>query len=72
MKVKCIKDYYDLELKRTVKADEEIEVTAARGKALTTTENKAGCVLCQEVSTPIADNAAEAETVKKSRKKKEE
>ena len=34
MKVKAIKDYNDLELKRLVKADEELTVKEARGKVL--------------------------------------
>ena len=36
MQVKAIKDYNDLELKRTVKADEVLEVTKQRGLTLLT------------------------------------
>ena len=52
MKVKAVKAYYDLELKRQIEAGEEFEVTAARGKTLTTANNKAGHVLCEEVAAP--------------------
>jgi len=70
MRVKCIKDYQDLELKRLVKVGEEFEVSEARGKALTTVNNKAGRILCEEVTTPTTEKVAEA-APKKSRKKKE-
>lgn len=71
MKVRAIKDYYDLDLGRLVKTtDEPFEVTAARGKALTTSANKAGYPLCEEVVTPTAETAEQP--IKKSRKKKEE
>ena len=64
MKVKAIKDFYDLERKVNVKAGDEFEVSEARGKALTTTNNKAGCVLCEVLTTP-------EKVVKKTRTKKE-
>lgn len=41
MKVKAIKDYFDLELNRTIQNLEEFEVSAARAKELSGTENKA-------------------------------
>ena len=41
MKVKAIKDYFDLELNRTIQNLEEFEVSAARAKELSSTENKA-------------------------------
>lgn len=65
MKVKCIKDYYDIELKKTVVKGTEYEVADARGKALTTHNNKAGYPLCEEVTTTTP------EKVVKQRKKKE-
>lgn len=34
MKVKCVANYNDLQLKRLVKAGEELDVTDARAKAL--------------------------------------
>ena len=71
MRVRCIKDYHDLELDKAVKVGDVFEVAAARGEALTTANNKAGCPLCEEVVTPTAEKEAEAEPVKKGRKKKE-
>lgn len=50
MKIKAIKDYYDLQLNRAVKCGEEIEVADARAKALCTTNNKTGSKLCVEVA----------------------
>ena len=67
MRVKCIKDYYDLELKKSVKAGDEFEVSDARGQALTTTNNKAGAVLCEELAAPTTEKVA-----KKGRKKQED
>ena len=61
MKVKAIKDYNDLQLKRLVKAEEELDVTAARGAELV----KAG------VAVEIEGKAETPEAVKKPRKKKE-
>ena len=69
MRVKCVKAYYDLELKKNVSVGEEFDVTTARGQALTSTDNKAGMVLCEELV--AATDAPEGEPVKKSRKKKE-
>lgn len=47
MKVKCIKEYYDLELLKVVKVGDELDVSDTRAKALTTTKNKMGVVLCE-------------------------
>lgn len=41
MKVKVIKDYFDLELNKAVKALDEYEVSAARAKELAGSDNKA-------------------------------
>lgn len=65
MRVKCIKDYYDLELKKNVAKDDEFEVDDARGKALTTHNNKAGYPLCEEVTTPTTDKAVKQRPKKK-------
>ena len=75
MKVRAIKDYYDLELKKTVKIGEEITVSAARGKALTTKNNKAGYALCEIVeadaaTTPTTEEVAEELKELKELKKK--
>lgn len=66
MVVKCIKEFYDLERKVTVKVGDEFEVSKARGEALTSTNNKAHCVLCEVVAMTETETAP-----KKSRKKKE-
>ena len=65
MKVRVIKQYYDLELKKTVKVDEEFTVTEARGEALTTANNKAGCVLCK-----VVEETEKVEGAKKGAKKR--
>lgn len=41
MKVKAIKDYFDLELNKAVKALDEFEVSEARAKELSGSDNKA-------------------------------
>lgn len=67
MQVRAIKEYFDKELNRLVKVtDPPFEVTAARGKALTSTNNAAGVVVCEEVTTPTPEKV-----VKKPRAKKE-
>ena len=68
MLVKCIKDYYDLQLKRAVKVNDTIEVTEERAKALCSAQNKAGAVLCEVIvtTTPTTEKVA-----KKGRAKKE-
>ena len=62
MRVKCIKDYYDLDLRKKVAKGTEFEVTEARGKALTTNNNKAGYPLCEEVTAPTTDEEVTAPT----------
>ena len=52
MKVKAIKDYFDLELNRAVKNLEEFEVSAARAKELSGTENKARQKLVEIIEPP--------------------
>ena len=65
MRVKCIKDYYDLEKKETVTKDTEFEVSDVRGKALTTKANKAGYPLCEEIKTPDTEKEAKQRPKKK-------
>ena len=60
MKVKAIKDYFDLELKKMIKVGTELEVSDKRGKELTTVNNKAGAILCEEVTTPTTEKVAKA------------
>lgn len=64
MLIKCIKNYFDLELKRSIKVNETIDVTEARAKELCSVDNKAGFVLCELV--PTTEKVA-----KKGRTKKE-
>lgn len=61
MKVKCIKDYFDLEMNRAVKALEEFEVTAARGRELAGTKNKAGMPLVEILETAKKKTAKKTE-----------
>lgn len=65
MRVKCINDYYDLELKKNVVKGTEFDVTDARGKTLTTHNNKAGYPLCEEVTTPTTDKVVKQRPKKK-------
>ena len=71
MKVKAIKEFYDLERKEAVKVGDVWEVTAARGKALTTAHNGAGYVLCEDITPAVADEEAAPIKKTQSRKKKE-
>ena len=68
MRVKCIKGFYDLERKTNVAVGDEFEVNKARGEALTSVNNKAGCVLCEALPEPVNEKV---EAAPKSRKKKE-
>jgi len=57
MKVKAIRDYYDLKLKKNVlvKDNEVFEVSEERAKELTTADNKAGypvCVVVEDETEP--------------------
>lgn len=47
MKVKCIKEYQDLQLDRLIKVDEIIDVTEDRAQELSGINNKAGCKLVE-------------------------
>ena len=71
MRIRCIKDYYDLKLKKKVATGTEFEVTEARGKALTTTNNKAGYPLCEEVTTPTTDEEVTTPTTDEADKQNE-
>lgn len=67
MKVKAIKDYNDLQLKRLVKAEEELDVTEARGAELIK------ALVAEKVETAAITPAAETpEAVKKPTRKKKE
>lgn len=67
MKVKAIKDYYDLELKKDIKAGDEYDVTEARAKELSTTANKAKQALVEiiEAPTPTTEKVVKPRSTKK-------
>lgn len=67
MKVRAIKDFYDLVRQTSVKTGDEFEVDEVRGKALTSVNNNAGYTLCEPVTTPTTEKVA----TKKPRAKKE-
>ena len=78
MRVRCIEAYYDLELKKNIKAGDEYELTEERAKELSSVDNKAKRILVEilgEVKTDTAElKAATAPTTEKKRgraKKKE-
>ena len=47
MKVKALKDYNDLQLKKLIKAGTEYEVPEKRAKELSSTNNASGMVLVE-------------------------
>lgn len=61
MKVRCIQDYYDLELNRSVKRLEEFEVSEERGRELNSVKNKAKMVLVEIIDTTPTEVVTEAE-----------
>lgn len=58
MKVKAIKTYNDLQLKRVVKAGETFDVSEERAKELITDDNNAGYPLCEVFTEPEIETAA--------------
>lgn len=64
MKVKAIKDFYDLVRKTDVKAGDEFEVSEARATELSTANNRAGYAVCEVL--------ADVEKVEKKPKTKKE
>lgn len=52
MLVRCMKNYYDLELKKMINRGEIFEVSEERGEELTTVNNKTGYILCEKVAEP--------------------
>ena len=71
VKVQCILDYNDLQLKRLVKAGEELEVTKDRAEVLVTKElAKVVEVIPEPVKEPEVKKVSEKKpTTKKARKK---
>lgn len=52
MRVKAIKDYFDLEMNKAVKALDEFEVSDVRAKELSGSQNKAKQPLVEILETP--------------------
>lgn len=75
MKVRAIREYYDLELKKSVKVGDELTVSAARGKALSSKNNKAGYILCEvieaDATTTTTEKVVEAKAEAKTEAKAE-
>ena len=71
MRVRCIEAYYDLELKKNIKAGEEYELSEERAKELSSIDNKAKRILVEilgEVKTDAAEvKAATTPTTEKKR-----
>lgn len=66
MKVRVIENYFDLQLKKTVTAGDEFEVSEARAEELTSANNKAGRALCELVrETPEASPGSKRQPKKK-------
>lgn len=66
MRVKCVKSYYDLKLKKTINAGDEFEVDEARAKQLSSVNNRAGSVLVEIIATTTTtDKVAKGKPRKK-------
>ena len=65
MRVKCVKEYYDLQLKKPVQIGEVYDVPEDRAMELAGTNNKACAVLVEMLTEP-------SEKAAKRRKKKQE
>ena len=68
MKVRAIKPYNDLQLKKYVRAGDEFEVTEERAAELTSENNKAGQVLCEVVTEVAPEDKPKKQTKKKAAK----
>ena len=58
MRVRCIEAYYDLELKKNIKAGDEYELTEERAKELSSVDNKAKRILVEvleKATTPTTE-----------------
>ena len=66
MKVKAIKDYFDLEMNKSIKALDEYEVSDARAKELAGKDNKAKQPLVRIIElTPTTKKVAKGGAKKK-------
>lgn len=70
MKVRALKTYYDLVLKKTIEEGQEIEVTEERAAELSNNENKAGMKLVEKVMMENEEPDSNAETEKKAQSKR--
>lgn len=61
-KVKVIKPYYDLKLKKSLSAGDEVEMTEERAAQLSTNNNAMGCPLVEilAATTPTPEKVAKA------------
>lgn len=64
MKVRAIKNFYDLKRKQDVKAGDEFDVSEERARELSTANNRAGYAVCEVL--------ADVEKVEKKPKTKKE
>ena len=58
MRVRCIEAYYDLELKKNIKAGDEYELTEERAKEWSSVDNKAKRILVEvleKTTTPTTE-----------------
>lgn len=67
VKVKCIKEYFDLKLYRSVLEGEVLEMDEDRAKSLSSTDNKTGVKLVEILNapTPTTEKVAKRSKVKK-------
>lgn len=69
MKVRALKDYYDIALKQTIKKGQEVEMTEERAKELSTEKNKAKMKLV-EIINEEPETVSESDTEKEPKKKR--
>ena len=68
MKIKCIEAYYDMKLEKNININDILEVDEARGKELTTKNNKAGralAVVVEETKAPTPTTKKRGKAAKK-------
>lgn len=61
MKVKALKTYYDLVLKKEIKEGQEVEMTEERATELSTEKNKTGLKLVEIMGTAEQETSEEAQ-----------
>lgn len=70
-KVKVIKQYYDLKLKKSLSVGDEVEMTEERAEQLSTNKNAIGCPLVEILATTSPTTEKVAKVKAKPRKKDE-